>query len=708
MLRNVKILPSLLVATVVVILALAIGLWPSGQTDASGHGATRSLSSSSVAPGDEITVTITATNLGGGFGQVVETLPEGFSYVEGSASIRVTQDGQKLRFPILGANATFNYKVTASDTAGDYTFMGTVGDSSGEVRDIADSPVTVAAAPVTTPEPMATTVPPTNVGATRSLSATTVAPGDEITVSIAANYGSFGKVTETLPEAFAYVEDSVDPSSVRVAVDGQDIAFTLLGDANFSYKVTASPTGGRYTFEGVLQDDQGASHTIRDSVVTVDAPVPTATRSLPSRVNPGSTLTVSIRVMNYGEFGQVVETLPDGFAYVDESVSPSDVRVAINGQGITFTLLGSNHSFTYMVTAPTSTGAYTFSDGVLKDDQGTSIPIRNSSIRVGAAPRPPSGGGGGGAPPANRAPVFSEGASASRSVAENSAPGTAVGSQVTATDGDGDTITYSLAGTDASLFSIDSSNGQISVAQGTALDFETKASYSIRVDARDPSGARDSIDVTVSVTNVNEPGTLTISSTEAAFGTELTATLTDPDGGVTGESWQWQRSSDGTTWTDISGATEASYTPSHSDGGLMLRATVEYSDAAGSASLESEATQALPAAPAPPTPVPTPVPPTPVPTQAPPTPVPTQAPPAPVPTQVPPTATPTQVPPTATPTQVPPTATPTVVPPAPTATATPVPPEDEDGFPVSLVLGIVILVVVIGAGAALAIRRRME
>ena len=35
-------------------------------------------------------------------------------------------------------------------------------------------------------------------------------------------------------------------------------------------------------------------------------------------------------------------------------------------------------------------------------------------------------GGGGGVTPANRAPVFSEGASAARSVAENSAAGTAV------------------------------------------------------------------------------------------------------------------------------------------------------------------------------------------------------------------------------------------------------------------------------------------
>ena len=38
-------------------------------------------------------------------------------------------------------------------------------------------------------------------------------------------------------------------------------------------------------------------------------------------------------------------------------------------------------------------------------------------------------------------------------------------------------MTYSLAGEDASLFRIHSTTGQISVAPGVSLDFETKASY---------------------------------------------------------------------------------------------------------------------------------------------------------------------------------------------------------------------------------------
>jgi hypothetical protein len=312
---------------------------------------------------------------------------------------------------------------------------------------------------------------------------------------------------------------------------------------------------------------------------------------------------------------------------------------------------------------------------------------------------------------------------------ENSPAGTNVGEPVEATDPDRGTLHYALSGDDASSFGIDRLTGQITVDAGTNLDFETKTEYSVRVTVRDPSNGRDEINVAISVTNVDEPGTISLSSTEAAFGTELTATLTDPDGGITDVSWEWQWSSDGDTWVTVPGGRNASYTPSESDGGLMLRATATYSDALGEASSESEATQALPV---PPEPTPTPVPtatPTPVPTATPtpvPTATPTAVPPTATPTRVPPTATPTAVPPTATPTRVPPTATPTAVPPTatptptavpPTATATAVPPaptptavppEEEGGFPGWLIVVIVIAVVAVGAAGALIVRNRQQ
>ena len=107
------------------------------------------------------------------------------------------------------------------------------------------------------------------------------------------------------------------------------------------------------------------------------------------------------------------------------------------------------------------------------------------------------------AAPANSAPSFDAGASTTLTVAENSG---AVGT-VAASDADGDALEYSLSGADAGSFSI-SSDGAITPAAGTILDYETKTSYSLTAEVKDnkdsdgeaaPSEpADDTIAVTVS------------------------------------------------------------------------------------------------------------------------------------------------------------------------------------------------------------------
>ena len=75
-----------------------------------------------------------------------------------------------------------------------------------------------------------------------------------------------------------------------------------------------------------------------------------------------------------------------------------------------------------------------------------------------------------------------------RSVAEDAGPGDPVGDPVVATDDARDVLTYTLGGTDASSFDIDSGTGQIKVAVGKTLDFETTQSYTVTVTATDPPG----------------------------------------------------------------------------------------------------------------------------------------------------------------------------------------------------------------------------
>ena len=98
----------------------------------------RSFSRTSVAPGGEVVVTITATGYGA-LGAVTETLPVGFSYVSSSLTDEgeVTEiDDRTVRFTLQGADKSFTYRVTASSTVGTYTFMGTLRN-----EDRVDSPV---------------------------------------------------------------------------------------------------------------------------------------------------------------------------------------------------------------------------------------------------------------------------------------------------------------------------------------------------------------------------------------------------------------------------------------------------------------------------------------------------------------------------------------------------------------------------------------
>ena len=66
------------------------------------------------------------------------------------------------------------------------------------------------------------------------------------------------------------------------------------------------------------------------------------------------------------------------------------------------------------------------------------------------------------------APVFTAGSSTTLSLQVGHANGASVGT-VGATDGNGDTLTYSLSGTNAGSFTIDSATGEIKVKTGVNL-----------------------------------------------------------------------------------------------------------------------------------------------------------------------------------------------------------------------------------------------
>ena len=144
---------------------------------------------------------------------------------------------------------------------------------------------------------------------------------------------------------------------------------------------------------------------------------------------------------------------------------------------------------------------------------------------------------------------------------------------------DDDTLTYTLDGSDAAAFDIVTTSGQLQTK--AALDHESRDSYSVTVTATDTPGLIADIDVTITVTNVDEAATVSLWPVEPRVGTVLRATLSDPDGGVSSVTWRWDSSDDSNSWTNLS-HDEASYTPTTGDTGKYLRASVSYRDAEGS------------------------------------------------------------------------------------------------------------------------------
>ena len=198
----------------------------------------------------------------------------------------------------------------------------------------------------------------------------------------------------------------------------------------------------------------------------------------------------------------------------------------------------------------------------------------------GATTTTPGGGGGGGGPvtpPPVALPEFSEEASATRTIPENTPRGQDIGDPVEAT---GTGLTYALSGDDAASFSIVSGSGQIRT--GTALDFEVKSEYVVTVTATNAAEQSASIEVTINVTNVEEAGVVSVSSGEPTALAGLFATLSDLDGGITDRVWSWERSADNNVWTTIVGADTNTYTPTEADVGYYLRVSVGYTDAEGS------------------------------------------------------------------------------------------------------------------------------
>ena len=128
-------------------------------------------------------------------------------------------------------------------------------------------------------------------------------------------------------------------------------------------------------------------------------------------------------------------------------------------------------------------------------------------------------------------PVIDQGAAITLTVPENTPGGTPVaGGNLTATDPEGGALTWSIEGGDTH-FVIDSTNGQIAIAEGAVLDYESGVTaYSFTVTVRDVNGGWAETQVTITVGDVSElPAAPTNLAATAVAHDTIAATWTAPD-----------------------------------------------------------------------------------------------------------------------------------------------------------------------------------
>ena len=199
----------------------------------------------------------------------------------------------------------------------------------------------------------------------------------------------------------------------------------------------------------------------------------------------------------------------------------------------------------------------------VQNPDGTSNSVGSMAAGIELSPDP--------MPVCNKfAPVFTDDSPTTRSVEENTVSGEPIGAPVSATDEDGDTLTYTLQLLETDAFGIESTTGQLRTS--AALDYETKHFYWATVSVSDNRGGADSITVRIGVTDENDAPMFTeadpalraiIESAASGANVGHAVSATDPDSSDTLE-------------YSLSGTDASSFSINSSTGRLSTNTTLDY------------------------------------------------------------------------------------------------------------------------------------
>ena len=292
--------------------------------------------------------------------------------------------------------------------------------------------------------------------------------------------GDFGFV-DADGDALASVKIVTPPASDKgtLELSGTAVAADEVVPAasigNLAYTPPADANGTGY-----------ASFTFKVSDGTVDSAV---ANTMTIDVTPGNDpATGEPTITGTAQVGETLTAVTTGILDVDGLTSATYTYQWIRANGTDAAIAGANSS-TYTLDAA---------------DLGKTIKVKVSFTDDGGTPETLTSVATATVIAANNAPVFSS-STVALDLAENTAADQDVGAAVTATDADaGDTLAYTLGGTDMASFDIVGTTGQIRTISGVSYDHEAKSSYTVTVTASDGTDSAVA-DVTITITDVDEP-----------------------------------------------------------------------------------------------------------------------------------------------------------------------------------------------------------
>ncbi|WP_185152694.1 Ig-like domain-containing protein, partial [Fulvivirga aurantia] len=264
----------------------------------------------------------------------------------------------------------------------------------------------------------------------------------------------------------------------------------LLADGSFTY--TPNPNfNGDVTFVYQVCDDETPTAACDNATVTITV---NNINDLPATNNDSNSINEDVfSITDADGSGKLLsnDTDADGDGLTVVSVDANSSGTVFGNYGTlfwsadgsyTYELDNSNATVQALGVGQTLTETFTY---VASDGNGGNVPA-DLAITINGV---------------NDTPVAND---ATVSLDENSANGTTVHT-VVATDNDNDIVDYAIiAGNTGGAFTINNTTGEITVANSTALDFESNPTFTLTVEVTDNDGLTDTATITINLNDLDE------------------------------------------------------------------------------------------------------------------------------------------------------------------------------------------------------------